>query len=381
MAPTKFQRWIDLFAFLAARRRPVSFEEIMKGVPSYAADYAREDERARSSVRRKFERDKAELREVGIPIETVETGLRQDGQPGEGYRLARGDFYLPYLRILRGRAGSPGQLRPGPSRPAPAHEFALREHELKAALEGLEHVCRIPASPLGAAARSALRKLTFDLAEVPTSPSTVLYLDPPGGPDPRDALESLTDALLRRKRVTFRYHGIRRNHVTDRCVEPYGLVFARSRWYLVGRDAVRGAVRTFRVSRMEAVQLAPERAKTPDYDVPSDFVLSAYAAREAWRLAEGQERPLRVRVRFGFPRSLWAARNGHGVLVEEHPDGSSGRDFDVTDTSAFLRWLLSQGSGVTIELPAELREELAHLAARIADAHAGPVGALPGGAR
>jgi proteasome accessory factor B/proteasome accessory factor C len=369
MSPTKLQRWLDLIAFLAARHLPVSFEQIMEGVPSYAAEYVDADERARSSVRRKFERDKADLREAGIPIETVAHG----GVPGlgarEGYRLAKSDFHLPYLRLLRPEGGA--DPPPGRSEGAAAsrREFALLEDELRAALEGLDHLRRIPASPLAAAAESAVRKLTFDLTDVICPRTTTLYLDPPGAPDPREALEVLFGALRRRKRVTFRYRGMRKDDLTDRRVEPYGLVFGRSRWYLVGKDTARQAVRTFRVSRMEAVCTSSEHPKTPDYEVPADFDLAAHARRDAWQLASGEGRPIRVRVRLGFPHSLRAARNGHGTLVEEHGDGSSVREFDVADAGAFLRWLLPQGNGVAIEFPVELREELARLAERVAILH------------
>ena len=72
-APTKLQRWLDVVAYLAARRLPVSTEELWQNVPAYAAGVdGSKKEKAR--VRRTFERDKDELRDLGIPIETVQYG-------------------------------------------------------------------------------------------------------------------------------------------------------------------------------------------------------------------------------------------------------------------------------------------------------------------
>ena len=68
---SKVQRWLDLIAYLVGRHFPVPVEELMERLPAYARDFRGGDETARASVRRKFERDKDELRDAGIPIETV----------------------------------------------------------------------------------------------------------------------------------------------------------------------------------------------------------------------------------------------------------------------------------------------------------------------
>ena len=65
MPSTKFQRWLDLIAFLVSRRYPVPVEDVMENVPAYAANWVDGDARSRDSVRRTFERDKDELRRLG----------------------------------------------------------------------------------------------------------------------------------------------------------------------------------------------------------------------------------------------------------------------------------------------------------------------------
>lgn len=398
MPPTKLQRWFDLIAFLAGRRRPVAFEQVMRGVPSYASRYAEDTTQARSAVRQMFERDKVELREAGLPIESVRSKSASGAEVVDGYRLSLRDFQLPYIRLLSGAEGdgngnadgaadgggaAPGDdarrtdAGDGPrtrnarrTRRSPhTSDFEIGAHDLAAALLGLDHVRRIPASPLATAASSAFCKLTFDLPiSFPTLPPTI-YLDPRGGAGRSASLAALSDAVQRRKTVEFRYHGIARDEATERVIEPYGLFFRTSRWYLVGRDRTRGAIRVFRVSRMETVTVNGRRARSLDFEVPEDFDLAAYATRLPWHLGSDDERPRQARVLFRYPRSAWAERNGYGELVETLEDGSAVRDFEFVDTEPFLRWLLPQGDDVVIQLPAELRADLRKLAARVVAAH------------
>ena len=70
--PAKVQRWIDLIAALLRFHYPVSFEQLSRDVPAYT------NEKQSSEARmRMFERDKDELRALGVAIESVpdETGL------------------------------------------------------------------------------------------------------------------------------------------------------------------------------------------------------------------------------------------------------------------------------------------------------------------
>jgi proteasome accessory factor B len=387
-SPTKTQRWLDLIAFLVARRYPVTVEEIIEGVPPYAADQDPDDETARASLRRKFERDKKELRELGIPIQTVDVPGAYGADPGKAYRLAGDDFYLPYVRLIAsgGEAdpggGPPDRPSPGrPARPDARGTFELREDEARAALEALHRVAELPSFPFRREARSAVRKLTFDLGAEGLGAAhepPVRYLPPPGSEDLRDRLRLLSDALLRRKAVRFRYRGMHRDDVTRRHVHPYGLLFQHSHWYLIGHDVDRAAIRVFRLGRMEPPEANAERPRTPDYEVPGDFRLGAFADRPPWALAGQDDEPLEVRVRFAFPRSLWAERNRHGERVEDLGEGAQLRRFAVQDTGPFLRWMLTLGGDATIERPAALQDDLAALARTIARRHEGSAGANAG---
>jgi predicted DNA-binding transcriptional regulator YafY len=265
MSPTKTQRWLDLLALLVGRRIPLSIDEIMEQVPAYRDRWTEGDETARASVRRMFERDKDELRRLGIPMETRR--FRVEGlSEAEGYLILRRDFYLPYLRLLAAEEEEEGARVPG-SAPAPTGtgppgtggasgalphsvgQVTLSEDDARTAVLALRQVLTLPSFPFGREARSALGKLTFDLdpalgggvgapgteEDDPPLPP-VRILDRPGGADPEGVLGTLLDALYDRRRIRFRYHSIGRDVVEDREVEPWGLLFQWGSWYLVARD-------------------------------------------------------------------------------------------------------------------------------------------------
>jgi hypothetical protein len=111
--PTKLQRWLDVIAYLAGRRLPVTVEQLWEAVPAYEAGLEG-DEKAKQTVRRMFERDKDELRGLGIPIETVPFSIHYGREQTVGYRLGAKDFHLPYLRLVAKRAvGRQGRIRRG----------------------------------------------------------------------------------------------------------------------------------------------------------------------------------------------------------------------------------------------------------------------------
>ena len=96
--PPKVQRWIDLIAALLRRHYPVSFDDLAKEVPAYLNPKQKQDARMRM-----FERDKDELRELGVPIESVPD---EHGALNQ-YRLKSRNFYLPYLAVKESGTTAP----------------------------------------------------------------------------------------------------------------------------------------------------------------------------------------------------------------------------------------------------------------------------------
>lgn len=341
MAISKTQRWLDLIVLLVRRHFPVPVDEIMDGVPAYREKWHSGEAADRAAVRRMFERDKDELRDAGIPLETVEYSIDHGAETALGYRLADRDFYLPYLKLV-------GDAGPRPA--SAARDLEITGDEAATAIEALRRVAAIPGSPFADDARSALRKLAFDLDLDAVGEAPVAYADARAA-HATDHLRLLNDALRRRKRVRFGYHGIQRGQRTERDVAPYGLLYQHGHWYLIGHDATRDAIRVFRVGRMDAPRVEPGAA--PDYRIPDGVRITDYAAREPWEL--GDDEPISADVRIDFPLALWAERNDRGERVGELAGGAQLRRFRVRQTGPFLRWLQQFGGDAVVQAPPALR--------------------------
>ena len=79
-------------------------------------------------------------------------------------------------------------------------------------------------------------------------------------------LEKLQRALGDRKRVTIEYLSSSKGELTERAVDPWGLIAALGHWYLVGWDHLHADERMFRADRIKRVDLMQENA-----EIPADF--------------------------------------------------------------------------------------------------------------
>lgn len=347
----KLQRWVDLLAALLRRNAAAPFEDLVQDIPGYLSI------RTKTALRRAFERDKDELRLFGIPITTEDSG------EGTGYRLRRENFYLPYLSLLQSSAG--GKAPPSTARrPRDVYgyrtlsQLAFEQDELDAIVEAASRVRRMGDPNLSELAGSAIRKLAFDLPL--DAGVTVKEAAPSHSPTelPADVLEALDQALRDRKQVTIEYHTMSSDRTSSRTVEPWGLFFLGSQWYLAANDG--GTLKNFRVSRIGSARVNDRQPGTPDFTVPASFDLRAHArSRQAWEL--GDAGAVEVIVDFiGSSGATLAARR----LGEPVEGSTTERRFLVRRAEPFLRWLLSFAGEATPLVPAELVEQYAELSRR-----------------
>lgn len=351
----KVQRWIDLLAALLAHRLPVTFDELAKSVPTYLADGSIAAGNPSPTLKRMFERDKVELRELGVPI----LSIGEEGSDESAYTLRTREFYLPYLGIVSGR---------GIEKPTTVDRYGYRSletlafepDELEAIVQGARRVAQVGDPVLAEEARNAVRKLAFDLPLGATDgPGDALLVPPRKRADPK-ALATLGDALFRRKRISFSYHTIGSGSSADRTVEPYGLFFVSGHWYLAARDVEKDALRNFRVSRIDALKVNATKAGTPDYEIPRTFSLRTHAqSRQAWEIGDGDALEAVVEFTGDSGAVIAAAALGR-------PDSSSAslRRFTVRRTDSFARWLFSFAGDAMPVSPAALVNEYASLVER-----------------
>ena len=269
---------------------------------------------------RMFERDKTELRDLGIPLQTSADGA---------YRIVRGEFELPAMTF------TPGE------RAALALAGRLWETTV-----------------LGDAGREALRKLGDASGDQLDASLTELR---PRVRTPDAAFQPLYTAVQRRSPVTFDYRKGNTLTVETRRVQPWGLVSWRGRWYLVGHDVERDHQRTFRLSRIvgDVVVGRPGRFTVPDGIDLLRFVKRSGPAAE-WRTAV-------VSLVAGAGAGL---RRG-GVLLDS-ANGVDRVQIHVRHVHDTARLVAALGPDALVESPPELRAAVVRVLTEAAGEPDGP---------
>ncbi len=336
-AADKLTRWLDLLAALLRRHHGAIFADLRRDVPGYLAG----DVDAQS-VMRTFERDKDELREFGVAIETL-----PDSDGGDSrYRLRSDAFYLPFLALCESRIVPALEVRTIPRPQGIGYQglpvLAITPDECLTLRRAAARVRALGNPTLDADAAAAIRKLEQDVGLLPIGEPLTATVKVQAS-----TFDVLGGALSARKRVTFSYASMGRNRQSMRTVEPHGLVFLTGHWYLVAHDADQQALRQFRVSRISKPKYNAAR-KQPDYVIPDAFDLETHAAsRQAWEL--GDEEAVSVVVAF---------RGSSGQVLQGMQLGEEGslpaqRHFRVRRRDPFLRWLLTFGGDAQIVSPSE----------------------------
>lgn len=291
----KLERLLNLTALLLDTERPLRIDQIGKVIEGYPPEP--------SSFRRAFERDKDDLREMGIPVRVVEL------DPGDrtivGYTIPADQYYLP----------DPG----------------LEADEL-AALRLAVGAVRSE----GIAAGETLRKLGATspddgpaLASVPTPPE----------------IGQLHAAIAEHRIVEFTYHDQRRT------VEPRRLDYQRGRWYLTGFDHLRGERRSFRVDRL----VGPLTSGEPGaFEAEGTFGSIRF---DAWRY--GDDEPVVARLRIDAAQApLSRDLIGDDATWTDEPDGSATVEMTVANRHAFRSFVLGLLDHAVVLHPPELRDDL-----------------------
>lgn len=310
MAPRKSERILNLTICLLSARRFLTREQIRESVEGYAGltDLAFE---------RMFERDKEELRELGIPVEMgTESSYFSDEL---GYRIPRSDFELPPIEFTAEEAAAVSMAGRVWQEANLAESTQLALAKLRAAgLAEPEH------------------------SDLLTPPSTARVA----------AFEPLWQALVAGRRVRFHYRRGGSGEPQRRLVEPWGIVSHKGNWYLIGHDVDRAGTRMFKLARIvdDPVPEGPGGAVRP----PEGLDLRALAHR----LGPGRpDQEAVLAIQSG--RAPWLRRMGTPVAEPALP-GALPKGFEVYAVrfdalDSFAAELAGSGSEVIVLEPAELR--------------------------
>ena len=167
----------------------------------------------------------------------------------------------------------------------------------------------------------------------------------------------LSEAVARQRKVIMEYWVERRQELTQRRVDPYGLVYYTDHWNLIAFDHLRGEVRNFRLDQMRELFVLTER-----FEIMEGFDLAAFLKESGVR-DEAHE----VRLRFEKP-ALARARRTLPAHPEEEVEGDDAVDirFRFDNLDYLSDWLMRFGASVQVLAPDELAKRHKALGASIA---------------
>lgn len=307
---------MNLVICLLSTRSYITAERIRSIVAGY------DDGASDEAFSRMFERDKNELRDLGIPLET---GRVSQFDPVEGYRINRDAYALPDIELTTDEA---------------------------AAIAVATQLWQSP--ELITATQGAVLKLRAAGVDVSASDGAIAITSPTALPGTRGSeavLGILLSAIDSGQAVTFPHRPSRTEPYTVRTVEPWGVVTDKGRWYLVGHDRDRDAIRTFRLSR-----IGDDVAATGPQGVvhkPDDVDLRVVVARVTGEAPSGTQATVWVAADRATALRRAATLVGPRVLA--------GRDGDVValdsgTTDRLVRDVAGCGADAVVLEPESLRD-------------------------
>ncbi|MDM7989303.1 WYL domain-containing protein [Arthrobacter sp. zg-Y877] len=304
MSAKRTERLLNLVIALLSTRRGFTKHELFEEIELYG-------EAATADAREKlFDRDKAFLREQGIPVESYSEETLFEDNTTQRYRIRQDAYRLPGVRFT----------------PEESAVLTLAARMWDQA-------------SLGSAAARALRKLHArgvlpdDAGSIPLQPS-IRTNDP--------HFNEIWRAATTRTPVTFGYRPPGSAAQSVRRVQPWGMGSRFGHWYLVGYDLDRAAERIFRLSRMEG----PVRLRTGTYTVPADFDIDASLASLDGLYAP---QPAAVEVRHG----AGAALRMQAESVEAAAGGRDRLKLSVRDLDALAADTAALGAAAVAVEPAD----------------------------
>jgi proteasome accessory factor B len=298
----KTERLINLTLALLATKRYLKKSEILSNVAGY--------EGTQEAKERMFERDKDDLRSLGIEIEVGDLDIFFEDEPG--YRIPQKSYELN-VPNLSGRELALLSIASSfwnDSVLAPNAQSGIRKLQSLGIPATLEFEFRM--------------KYRFD--------------------NPSDLLEEIAKAILQKSRIKFSYDS---SSLKVRHLEPYRIVFWNSYWYLIGMDIDRTGIRLFKLSRfLGGIETSK---KKNEFQIPADFAVADHLPKSDVEVIHSAKIEIR--------RETGTLLRQRGKLLSQESEYDT-YEINYENERVFLRELIWHGVNVRILEPANLKEQL-----------------------
>lgn len=301
----RVERLTNLLALLLEASRPMTLVHIADKLEGQYPDA----DRARRAA---FERDKAALRELGVPIDTDVIA----GGPSSGstqYSIDRAKYELD--------------------------DLDLDADEMRA-LQVAVAAVRTNSS----AGRDALWKLGGGLGDVGDGVPVSAVV--PNRPE----LPTIRQAVASRASISFSYRG------APRRIDPWGLLLRGGFWYVVGHDHARDAQRTFRIDRFDSGDDAIVLGDPNSFQRPASFDPRSAFPADPKQIGHAAGDGVEAIVRIDAQRAAAIEREvGVDRIVARSEDGSVDVRVPASNIAAFRSWLLGLLEHAVVVEPVEVR--------------------------
>lgn len=321
------ERLFSLVLALLATDSGLTKHEILSTVQGYSQRFVSGGDN--STLERQFERDKDEIRELGVPLETVEAA----GEPGNNqnlrYRIPRGEYEFPTDVVFTPEETTLLNLA------AVVWREGSMSAESARALLKLRSLGLTPSEPVvGYAPRVRVRDAAF---------------------------EPLSTALQKNAAVTFAYLKPGEARASERTVEPLALFQHEGRWHLFSRIPGTDDTRTYLLRRIVSkVSILSKQFEPPTGD---QAALGLAAVNDVWnshtaivRVAADSDAATRLLRRRGSVA-------GEGDEVRLH----------YADAAILADELAAMGPEVLVMSPPELRAAVIDRLGAVLAAHEGDI--------
>jgi len=323
------ERLFSLVLALIATQVGLTKNDILSTVQGYRQRFQVGGDNA--SLERQFERDKDDIRELGIPLETIDS----PDDPGSNHHLR--------YRIPKGLYDLPADISFSPD------EIMLLKLAAAVWREG----------SLSAESRRALTKLN-SLGIESTDP-VIGYA--PSLRAREAAFEPLSKAMDRGQVVAFLYLKPGDRDARRRTVAPLAVVLHEGRWHLYGTDQDAGATRTFLLSRIVGPVVTVAGASAPAAD-DGQGQLALAELDALW-----QSQIAQIAVEPGTDAAVRLSKRGTQLS-----GGIAGTmELHYTDINVLADELAGYGPEVLVETPSALRDAVLARLLRVRDSHASPL--------
>lgn len=165
-------------------------------------------------------------------------------------------------------------------------------------------------------------------------------------------LQPLLRSILDKQCITISYKAGYNQKITRRTVEPLGIFFRESNWYIVAWCQLRQDYRTFKLSRIQQILLINKKFSKVHPD--TEELLRALHGTE-------EECDICVRINSNFVQFIGASKYMHGLYEEVFHDGYVIQRYRTDSPDFFCRWFLSFADNAVVIEPEHIKSRVREL--------------------